>query len=102
MKRLERNFITGFVVVVPVFLTVYVLVILFRFIDGILGRFLNLYLKKTVGFYIPGRGFLLFFLIIAVIGFLAGRFFGRRIFPRIEKLFSGLPLINKIYPKIGR
>lgn len=98
MKRLKRYFITGFVVAVPIFLTIYVLVILFRFIDGILGRFLNLYLKETVGFYIPGLGFLLFFLIIAVIGFLAGRFFGHRIFPRLEKWFSSLPLISKIYP----
>lgn len=98
MKRLKRYFITGFVVAVPIFLTIYVLVVLFRFIDGILGRFLNLYLKETVGFYIPGLGFLLFFLIIAVIGFLAGRFFGHRIFPRLEKWFSSLPLISKIYP----
>lgn len=98
MKRLKRYFITGFVVAVPIFLTIYVLVVLFRFIDGILGRFLNLHLKETVGFYIPGLGFLLFFLIIAVIGFLAGRFFGHRIFPRLERWFSSLPLISKIYP----
>lgn len=98
MKRLKRYFITGFVVAVPIFLTIYVLVVLFRFIDGILGRFLNLYLEETVGFYIPGLGFLLFSLIIAVIGFLAGRFFGHRIFPRLEKWFSSLPLISKIYP----
>jgi len=98
MKRLKRYFITGFVVVVPAALTVYVLVILFRFIDGILGRFLNLYLKKTLGFYIPGLGFLLFFIMIALAGFLASRFLGRKIFPRLERWFSGLPFINKIYP----
>ena len=98
MKRLKRYFITGFVVVVPVFLTIYVLVILFQFVDGILGRFLNIYLKKTLGFYIPGLGFLLFFIIIALTGFSAGRFFGRKIFPRLEKWFSGLPVINLIYP----
>lgn len=98
MKRLKRYFITGFVVLVPVFLTIYVLAALFRFVDNILGRFLNIYLKAMLGFYIPGLGLLLFFVIIVLVGFLAGRFLGNKIFPRIEKWFLGLPLINKIYP----
>lgn len=98
MKRLKRYFITGFIVLVPVCLTIYVLVALFRFVDNILGRFLNIYLNKILGFYIPGLGLLLFLVIIVLVGFLAGRFLGNKIFPGIEKWFLGLPLINKIYP----
>jgi uncharacterized membrane protein len=98
MKTLRRYFIMGLVVVVPVFLTVYVLFIFFRFTDNILGRFLNVYLKNTLGFYIPGLGILIFLIFILAIGFLANRYIGKRIFPLVDKLFFRLPLTRNIYP----
>ena len=98
MNRLRKYFITGLAVVVPFFLTVYVLVGLFRFTDNILGRFLNVYFRNTLGFYIPGLGVLIFLLLILSAGFLANRYIGKRIFPLIDKWFSGLPLIRNIYP----
>lgn len=100
MNRLKRYLITGLIVVIPIFLTIYILIAVFQFVDGILGSFLNVYLKNSLGFYIPGLGFLLFFLIIILVGFMATRFIGRNFFPRVEKWFSGLPLINKIYPAL--
>ena len=100
MNRLRRFFLTGLVVVVPIFLTIYILVVSFKFIDGILGKYLVHYLKSYTGFYVPGLGFILFFLIIIFVGFLATRFIGRKIFPQLEKWFSGLPLINKVYPTL--
>lgn len=98
--KISRHFITGFVAVVPVVLTVYVLFTLFHFLDNILGRFVNVYLERTVGFYIPGIGIVLFFIAIFLIGFLANRFIGQKIFPRIERWFVSLPLISKIYPTL--
>lgn len=98
--KIKRYLITGLVVIVPVAMTVYILVGLFRFVDGILGRFLNVYLKEWLGFYIPGLGLLLFFVIIFLVGILSSRFFVNKIFKRLEKWFSGLPLINKIYPPL--
>lgn len=98
MSRLKRYFITGLALVVPVFLTIYVLAAVFRFTDNILGRFLNAYLRKTLGFYIPGLGVLIFLFAILLVGFLANRFIGRRIFPALDRWFSGLPLIRSIYP----
>ncbi len=97
MRRLKRYLISGFAVVVPVVLTLYVLFIVFRFADGILGRFLNVYLKNILGFYLPGLGFLLAFLIILFVGIFATHFFGK-FFQRIERWFAGLPLIKNIYP----
>ncbi|MBI4707426.1 MAG: DUF502 domain-containing protein [Candidatus Omnitrophica bacterium] len=100
MKPLKRYFVTGLAVAVPVFLTIYVLVAAFQLVDGILGRFLNVYLKETLGFYIPGLGLLLFLVVILFIGFMATRFLGRKIYPQLEKWFSSLPLVNKIYPTL--
>ncbi len=98
MNRLRKYFITGLAVVVPVIFTVYVLIVLFRFTDNILGRFLNVYFRNTLGFNIPGLGVLIFLLLILSVGFLANRYIGKRIFPLIDKWFSGLPLIRNIYP----
>jgi uncharacterized membrane protein len=98
MNKLRKYFITGLVVVVPVFLTVYVLLVLFHFIDNILGRFLSVYLKNTLGFNLPGLGVLIFLLVILTVGFLANRYIGKRIFPLMDRWFSGLPLIRNIYP----
>lgn len=102
MKTLKRYFVTGLVVVVPVVFTVYVLVVLFQFIDDILGRYINAHFKNVLGFYIPGIGVLLFLLIIFFTGFLASRFIGKKIFSGLGKWFSGLPLIKIIYPALSQ
>lgn len=70
MRRLKRYLITGLIVVVPGFLTIYVIVFMFRFLDGILGKFLRIHSRNLLGFYIPGTGLLLFLLAIVLIGFL--------------------------------
>ena len=100
MKKIKKYLVTGLVVIVPVVSTIYILVSLFRFADGILGRYLNVYIKRELGFYIPGLGLLLSLLIIFIVGFVSTKFFGRRIFRSIERWFSNLPLINKIYPAL--
>ncbi|HOU37082.1 MAG TPA: hypothetical protein PK562_07445, partial [Candidatus Omnitrophota bacterium] len=92
MQSLKKYFFTGLVLVVPVSLTIYLLVIVFRFIDSILGSFINDYLQSTWGFFIPGIGFVLFFFILVLVGFLASRFVGQKLFIEIEKWFSSLPL----------
>lgn len=100
MKILKRYLITGLVVLIPIFLSIYILVIIFRFMDNILGRFINTYLHKTLGFYIPGLGIFIFFLIILSVGFFTSHFIGRKIFPHFEKWFSQLPLIKNFYSTI--
>lgn len=100
MQNLKKYFFTGLVLVVPVSLTIYLLVAVFRFIDSILGRFINEYLYSTWGFDIPGIGFVLFFLILVLVGFFASRIVGQKLFVEIEKWFANLPLIKTIYPTL--
>jgi uncharacterized membrane protein len=100
MRNLKKYLITGLVLVVPVSLTLYLLVVVFRFIDNILGKFLNTYFHNVWGFYVPGIGFVLFFLILILVGMLASRFFGHKLFSQIEKWFANLPLIKTIYPTL--
>ncbi len=98
MKRLKHYFITGLVVVVPAFLSVYVLVLVFQFTDGIVGNHINVYLKNTLGFCVPGIGFLLCLATILFVGIVATDFVGRKILRQVEKWFFHFPLVNKIYP----
>lgn len=98
MQRLKRYLVTGVVVIGPAVLTIYVLYVVFRFADGLLGNYLNAYLMRSWGFYIPGVGFLVSLIIILLTGFFANLFLGKKIIPGIERWFSRLPLIRNIYP----
>jgi uncharacterized membrane protein len=100
MNKLKRYFITGLVVLLPTLLTIYIMVIVFNFADGVLGRFLNTYLKNTLGFYIPGLGLILSVIIVLTTGFLASHLLGRKFAPYLENIFLRTPLINKIYPTL--
>lgn len=98
MLRLKRYLITGFIVLIPAVMTVYVLVVLFNFVDNILGKYVNRYLEHALGFSIPGLGFLLFFIVIILAGFMANLFIVKKLMVRIEHGFAGLPFVDKIYP----
>lgn len=98
MKKIRRYFITGLVSIIPISLTVYVLVFIFKFLDGILGRFINEYFKSKLGFFIPGLGLILSTCLVFIAGFMASWLIGRKIFQKLEDLFSSLPLVKNIYP----
>jgi uncharacterized membrane protein len=91
-QALQRYFVTGLAALFPVVVTLYLLVAIFKFSDGLLGRYL--------GSRIPGLGLLLTLLITLAVGFLSSRFIGRFLFPVLETWFSRLPLIRAIYPAV--
>jgi len=96
--KIKKYFLTGLAIIIPFVLTIYILAILFRFVDNIFGRFLNVIFKKIFGFYIPGLGFLFFILFIYFVGFLANRYIGKKFLYSIERWFFNLPFIRNIYP----
>lgn len=98
MKKIKRYFITGLISIIPISLTIYVLVFIFKFLDGILGRFINEYLKSKLGFFIPGLGLILSVCLVFIAGFMASWLIGRKVFQKLEGLFSSLPLVKNIYP----
>jgi uncharacterized membrane protein len=100
MSKLRRYFITGLIVILPLVATIYILAGIFNFSDGLLGRFINDYLEKTIGFYIPGLGLLLFLTIILLVGFLVTNILFKRLFYHLETLFLKFPLIRQIYPAV--
>ena len=96
--HLRRYFGTGLLFTLPAFFTLYLIYIVFRFIDGIFGKLVNFYLKKHLGFAIPGVGIVLGIIVVTVIGFIATNYFGKRLFKALEGWFLKFPFIRRIYP----
>lgn len=98
MSRIKRYFGAGLLITLPVFVTGYFFFVVFRFIDGLWGKLINIYLKKYFGFTVPGLGIVLGLLTVLLIGFIATNFLGKRMFHAIESWFFRLPLVRQVYP----
>lgn len=98
IKKIRHYFATGLLVTLPVFFTLYLIFIIVRFIDGIWGKLINFYLRKYLGFGIPGLGFILAVITVLVVGFIAANFLGKRVFRALEHWFLKFPFIRQIYP----
>lgn len=98
MSKIRNYFATGLLITLPVFLTLYVLYLVFRFIDGICGKVINFYLNKYAGFTVPGLGIILGLIVVLAIGFIATNFIGKKIFKSVEAWFLKFPFIRRIYP----
>lgn len=98
MLRLRNYFVTGLLLVLPVFITFYFLFFIFKFIDGIFGGLINSCLRSNFGFFIPGIGFIFGILAVLLSGFLATHFLGKRVLPALEKWVLKLPGSRQIYP----
>src|SRR5260370_38790116 len=91
---LKRYFITGLLVIVPIWGTVLVLKTLFITLDGLLGDFLEKYFPQR---YIPGQGILLLVAVVFLGGLLATNFMGRRIVAFWSSILQRVPLVRGIY-----
>src|SRR5438132_80832 len=94
---LKRYFITGLLVIVPIWGTILVLKTLFVTLDGLLGSFLEEYFPHR---YVPGQGILLLIAVIFFGGLLATNFMGRRIVAFWESILQRVPLVRGIYATI--
>ncbi|HOO34044.1 MAG TPA: DUF502 domain-containing protein [Thermotogota bacterium] len=96
MKKLRTWFLSGISVILPIGLTVFVLVKLFNFVDGILQN----YVAEAFGHVIPGLGLILVILIILLIGAFTSNFIGKKIVHHAEQAFGKIPLIKIIFNPI--
>ncbi len=93
MNALRRYFITGLLVIVPIWGTYLVLKALFLTMDGVLGHFLQ---KKEV-YYLPGFGILVLVILILLAGVFTTNIFGKKLFALWEEFLRHLPLVRNIY-----
>ena len=91
---LKRYFLTGLLVVTPIWGTVLILKTLFVTVDGILGDVLA---QLVPDHYVPGLGIIALILLIFMVGLFAANFLGRQIVKLWEDLLNRLPLVRGIY-----
>lgn len=90
---IRRYFITGLLIVIPIWGTYLVLKTLLVAMEGVLGRLLEQYAV----FYVPGVGIAILILLLLFAGVLATNIVGKRIVRFWDDLVKRLPLVRGIY-----
>ncbi|MCD6578318.1 DUF502 domain-containing protein, partial [bacterium] len=88
---------TGILVIVPFSLTVYILYILFNWLDELLLPLLKLLNQQYNIPVFKGFGIIALIIIIFVIGIFTKNIFGKSLLNLLEKIINSLPIIKNIY-----
>lgn len=91
---LKRYFLTGLLVIIPIWGTILILKTLFVSLDRILG---DLLVQLVPSHYVPGLGILALIILVFVTGLFATNFMGRQVVKWWEKCLDRVPLVRGIY-----
>jgi len=91
--RLRRYFVTGLLVVTPLWGTYLILSALFSTLEGVLGGLL----RRYAVFYIPGLGIVALVLVLLGVGMVATNIFGRKLVSWWESLLTRVPVVKTVY-----
>jgi uncharacterized membrane protein len=83
--RIVAYFFRGLILLAPLAITIYVCVVLFRWIDGLLGL------------PIPGAGFVATLILITIVGFLGSNLLTRGAVSFFDRLLNRLPFVKLVY-----
>jgi len=108
-SKFTRFLLTGLAVLLPVFLTGYIVFVLYRFVDTNLGRWIALPLSEALGEPKPSPATRVAGDILAVLlvlglaisaGALAASYIGRKIIGGLQNLLLKLPFVRVIFPYV--
>lgn len=91
-QRIRNYLIAGFLVILPLGVTAFVLLALFRFLDSLLGPIFRLF-----GIEVPGLGLVSGILLILLTGFMASNVLGRRLVSLFDAVMLRIPFARTIY-----
>jgi len=97
-KSIGRTFLTGFLAIVPVILTLYLLYWLAETSENVMGGALRWLLPEM--FYFPGLGMLAGLAVVFIIGLMMKAILVQQLFDIGEEVLFHLPLIKNIYRAI--
>lgn len=95
-QRIISWFLQGMLYIAPVSLTIYVIYVSFKFVDGILSD----YITEIAGFSIPGLGIVIILAGITLIGYFGSSIIFGRYFRFFDRLISQAPGVKIIYTSI--
>lgn len=97
-SQLKTYFLTGLLVILPIFVTVYIIVFLINAMDVVLKFIPPKYLPETyINIYIPGLGLILAVIIILIVGLLTRSIIGGKIVQLGEYIVDRIPIVRIIY-----
>ena len=98
-SNLRNNFLTGLAVIIPVFITAYLIWSTIGIVDGwVLPLIPEKYaIDKFIGIDVKGIGVIIFLLFTVFIGSLTKGYFGRTILKSVESLVDRMPVVRSIY-----
>jgi uncharacterized membrane protein len=95
---LKKYFITGLLIWVPLAITVWVMASIVRTMDQTLLLLpAGLQPEKLIGFYVPGVGVILTFLIVVLTGLVTANLIGQRLVRFWEGILARIPVVKSIY-----
>lgn len=93
LVHFRRYFLTGLLVITPIWGTYLILRTLLTALDGILGDVL----EKHLAFYLPGFGIIVLVALIVAVGMVATNYLGRELVRVWEGLLHRVPVVRNIY-----
>lgn len=96
VQWLRRRFVTGFVVTVPLVISLVSLVWVFRAVDGLVGPIYH----QWIPFDIPGLGIVTTAVLILAVGTVATNVLGKRLLQRAEGYLMMVPVFRTVYSPV--
>ena len=96
MQWLRRSFVAGFIVTVPLFISLAAFVWIFGIVDGLTTPLS----ERVLGRHIPGLGIVATAAGILMVGAIATNVFGRRVLQRGEGILLRVPVFRTIYAPV--
>lgn len=94
LRRLFNYFLGGLLIILPIVATIAVILIIFRFLDGLIDT------DNLIGKSIPGIGVLIILVIVTFIGFVGESFLTKPILDFLDHIIEKIPGIKIIYSSI--
>ena len=98
LKSMSKTLLTGFITILPVTLTLYLLYWLAVSAESVLGRLIRLVLPDHL--YWPGMGVIAGLAAVFAVGLLMHAYVVQRLFAKGEQILYHLPLIKSVYRAI--
>lgn len=104
LSKIKTTFVNGILITLPLGLTLYILWLVYKFInnftgrDSYLGTLISQLLRSTLNQpWFPGIGIILTFLFILLMGLITRIYIGRKTYQFIDATIEKTPLISKMY-----
>ena len=99
LQRIRTYFLTGLVVAMPVWITIYIALAFIDMIDrNIMPLIPPSYNPENyLPFSLPGIGLVFLFIILTLLGFFAANFLGRALIKTGERILNRMPVVRSVY-----